>query len=181
MTDVNETVVNGWSSSARNGPFANSGMVVSVDAENWKHLSAHGALAGLEFQKQIEQKAFAVAGNIQAPAQRMEDFIQNKTSATLPRTSYVPGIISAELKNVLPSFITQSLREALVDFGKKMKGYRTKSPRFPLIGLLTALSVTVLVQLAQALDVPPAKLLAPAKLEPPKRGRPPKKAQPTRE
>ena len=49
----------------------------------------------------------------------------NKTSATLPRTSYQPGIISAELKNVLPSFITQSLREALVDFGKKMKGYRT--------------------------------------------------------
>jgi uncharacterized FAD-dependent dehydrogenase len=125
MTDANETVVNGWSSSARNGPFANSGMVVSVDADNWKHLSAHGALAALEFQKQIEQKAFAATGNIQAPAQRMEDFIQNKTSATLPRTSYVPGLTAAELKNVLPSFITQSLREALVDFGKKMKGYRT--------------------------------------------------------
>ncbi len=125
MTDANETVVNGWSSSARNGPFANSGMVVSVDADNWKHLSAHGALAALEFQKQIEQKAFAATGNIQAPAQRMEDFIQNKTSATLPRTSYVPGLTAAELKNVLPSFITQSLREALIDFGKKMKGYRT--------------------------------------------------------
>lgn len=125
MTDANETVVNGWSSSARNGHFANSGMVVSVDAENWKHLSAHEALAALEFQKQIEQKAFVATGNIQAPAQRMEDFIQNKTSTTLPRTSYVPGIISADLKNVLPSFITQSLREALVDFGKKMKGYRT--------------------------------------------------------
>ena len=98
---------------------------MSVDAENWKHLSAHEALAALEFQKQIEQKAFVATGNIQAPAQRMEDFIQNKTSTTLPRTSYVPGIISADLKNVLPSFITQSLREALVDFGKKMKGYRT--------------------------------------------------------
>jgi uncharacterized FAD-dependent dehydrogenase len=55
----------------------------------------------------------------------MEDFIQNKMSANLPRTSYVPGLTAAELKNVLPSFITQSLREALVDFGKKMKGYRT--------------------------------------------------------
>ena len=125
MTAADETVVNGWSSSARNGPFANSGMVVSVDADNWKHLSAHSALAALEFQKQIEQKAFAATGSIQAPAQRMEDFIQNKTSATLPRTSYVPGLTVAELKNVLPSFITLSLREALVDFGKKMKGYRT--------------------------------------------------------
>ncbi len=125
MTDAKETVVNGWSSSARNGPFANSGIVVSVDAENWKYLSVHGALAALEFQKQIEQKAFAATGSIQAPAQCMEDFIQNKTSASLPRTSYAPGIIATELKNVLPSFVMQSLREALVDFGKKMKGYRT--------------------------------------------------------
>ncbi|HLP21618.1 MAG TPA: hypothetical protein VK174_15000, partial [Chitinophagales bacterium] len=130
-TSAGETVVNGCSSSARNGPFANSGMVVSVDAENWKHLAQHGPLAALEFQKQVEQKAFAATGSIQAPAQRMEDFIQNKTSKDLPRTSYLPGIISAELKQVLPSFITQSLREALVDFGKKMpprfggKGYRT--------------------------------------------------------
>ena len=126
MTNANETVVNGWSSSQRNGPFANSGIVVSVDETNWKHLAQqHGALAALEFQKQVEQKAFEVTGSIKAPAQRMEDFIQNKNSVNLPRTSYLPGIISVELKNVLPSFITQSLREALVDFGKKMRGYRT--------------------------------------------------------
>ncbi len=125
MTDLNETVVNGWSSSARNGPFANSGIVVAVNPENWKHLSSHGPLAALEFQKQVEQKAFAATGSIQAPAQRMEDFIQNKVSASLPRTSYTPGIISSPLKATLPSFITNSLREAFIDFGKKMRGYRT--------------------------------------------------------
>jgi uncharacterized FAD-dependent dehydrogenase len=125
MTDLNETVVNGWSSSARNGAFANSGIVVAVNPENWKHLSEHGALAALEFQKQVEQQAFSTTGSIQAPAQRMEDFIQNKVSSTLPRTSYSPGIISSSLKEVLPSFITNSLREAFIDFGKKMRGYRT--------------------------------------------------------
>lgn len=125
MTDLNETVVNGWSSSARNGPFANSGIVVAVNPENWKHLSSHGVLAALEFQKQVEQKAFTSTGSIRAPAQRMEDFIQNKVSSTLPRTSYSPGIVSSALKEVLPSFITNSLREAFIDFGKKMRGYRT--------------------------------------------------------
>ncbi len=130
-TSNGETVVNGWSSSKRNGPFANSGMVVTVDETNWKHLAKHGPLAALEFQKQVEQKAFAVTGSIQAPAQRMEDFIQNRSSAAIPRSSYLPGLVSAELKNVLPDFITKSLREALIDFGKKMpprfghKGYRT--------------------------------------------------------
>ncbi|HRG87520.1 MAG TPA: NAD(P)/FAD-dependent oxidoreductase [Chitinophagales bacterium] len=124
-TTGGETVVNGWSSSARNGPFANSGMVVSVDVADWKQYSQHGALAALEFQKQVEQKAFAATGSIQAPAQRVEDFIQNKPSKDLPRTSYLPGILPVELKQVLPQFVTNSLREALVDFGKKMRGYRT--------------------------------------------------------
>lgn len=130
-TDVNETVVNGWSSSARNGPFANSGMVVAVNTEDWAHLSKYGALAALEFQKQVEQKAFETTGSIVAPAQRMEDFIQKKVSVNLPRTSYLPGIVSHQLSEILPRFIHESLREALIDFGKKMparsggKGYRT--------------------------------------------------------
>lgn len=124
-TDANETVVNGWSSSARNGPYANSGMVVAVNPENWEHLSKHGALAALEFQKQVEQKAFETTGSIVAPAQRMEDFIQKKVSANLPRNSYLPGTVSHNLSDVLPRFIHESLREALTDFGRKMKGYRT--------------------------------------------------------
>lgn len=124
-TAPGETVVNGWSPSKRNGKFANSGMVVAVNAENWAHLNSFGPLAALEFQKQVEQRAFHVTGSIVAPAQRMEDFIQHKTSATLPSCSYIPGIQSADLQQLLPAFITQSLREGLIDFGKKMRGYRT--------------------------------------------------------
>ena len=125
MTNLNETVVNGWSSSARNGPFANSGMVVAVNPENWKQFGNQGALAALEFQKQVEQTAYQSTGSIQAPAQRMEDFIQNKFSSTLQRTSYIPGVVSSPLDKVLPRFVTHSLREAFIDFGRTMKCYRT--------------------------------------------------------
>jgi len=124
-TGQNETVVNGWSSSARNGQYSNSGMVVEVKPENWEQYKNEGALAALKFQETIEQKAFNTTNSIIAPAQRVEDFIQNKVSSTLPRTSYQPGLSSYDLQEVLPKFITDSLRQGLIDFGKKMKGYRT--------------------------------------------------------
>ncbi|MFT4968497.1 MAG: putative FAD-dependent dehydrogenase [Chitinophagales bacterium] len=124
-TDRNEIVVNGWSSSARNGIYSNSGMVVEVRPENWKEYANKGALAALKFQEQVEQNAFASTGSIEAPAQRVEDFIQNKLSSSLPRSSYQPGLASRDLSNILPNFITESLRQGLNDFGKKMRGYRT--------------------------------------------------------
>lgn len=124
-TANNETVVNGWSSSARNGPFSNSGIVVQVEPENWQQYGAKGALAALAFQSEIEQKAFKVVGSIQAPAQRLEDFIQKRTSMHLPKSSYIPGLTSYDLNTVLPRFISDTLREGFIDFGKKMRGYRT--------------------------------------------------------
>lgn len=124
-TANNETVVNGWSSSARNGPFSNSGIVVQVQPENWQQYEAEGPLAALAFQSEIEQKAFTVVGSIQAPAQRLEDFIQKKTSLHLPKSSYVPGLTSYDLNTVLPRFVSETLREGFIDFGKKMRGYRT--------------------------------------------------------
>jgi uncharacterized FAD-dependent dehydrogenase len=124
-TAPGETVVNGWSPSTRNGQFANSGMGVSVNPEDWVHLNHLGPLAALEFQKEVEQKAFRLTGSIQAPAQRMEDFIQNKVSQSLPKCSYIPGIIASELHQILPAFIMQSLQQGMIDFGNKMRGYRT--------------------------------------------------------
>ena len=124
-TSPGETVVNGWSPSKRNGRFANSGIVVSVNPENWKQFEEHGPLAALELQKQVEQKAFASTGSIKAPAQRMEDLIQNKLSKDLPDCSYVPGIVPVQLQSILPEFVLQSLKQGLIDFGNKMKGYRT--------------------------------------------------------
>lgn len=124
-TDKNETVVNGWSSSARNGQYSNSGIVTEIRPENWQAFKTAGPLAALRFQEAIEQTAYASTGSIVAPAQRVEDFVQNRVSSTLPRTSYQPGIASRDLQSILPSFITDSLRQGLQDFGKKMRGYRT--------------------------------------------------------
>ncbi|MCX6209599.1 MAG: FAD-dependent oxidoreductase [Bacteroidetes bacterium] len=126
-TDTNELVVNGWSPSKRNNPYANSGMVVTVELKNvlTKEITAN-PLALLEFQKNVEQKAYtAGGGNLVAPALRMVDFCEGKISTNLPNCSYIPGVTSANLKTVLPSFIHQALQQGLKTFGKKMKGYYT--------------------------------------------------------
>lgn len=125
-TNPDELVVNGWSPSKRNNPFANSGIVVSIELKDMLAFKSHGALAGMYFQQQVEQNAFAAGGgNFVAPAQRLMDYVENKLSASLPECSYVPGINSAELKTVLPSFVHQQLREGFKEFGKKMKGWLT--------------------------------------------------------
>ncbi len=125
-TSPGELVVNGWSPSKRNNPYANSGIVVSVEEKDIQAFKKHGALAAMEFQRSVEQKAFtAGGGKFVAPAQRLVDFTQNKISSQLPDCSYLPGIHSVSLKEVLPSFIHKSLQEAFVAFGKKMKGYYT--------------------------------------------------------
>jgi uncharacterized FAD-dependent dehydrogenase len=134
-TNNNELVVNGWSPSKRNNPFANSGMVVSVDEKDAatylkKYVARskkyEDALLLMHFQNAIEQKAFnAGGGKFVAPAQRMTDFVSNKISSSLPDCSYLPGIKSSSLKEVLPDFIHECLQKAFVAFGKKMKGYFT--------------------------------------------------------
>ncbi len=125
-TSPGELVVNGWSPSKRNNPYANSGIVVSVETKNFASLRKYGALAGMYFQQSVEQKAFETGGGkFVAPAQRLVDFIDNRLSSSLPDCSYIPGIHSATLKTVLPDFIYQNLQQAFKEFGKKMKGYLT--------------------------------------------------------
>ena len=125
-TNTNELVVNGWSPSKRNNPFANSGIVVSIELKDTHSFSKHGPLAGLYYQQQVEQEAFrAGGGQFVAPAQRLQDFIENKISTSLPSCSYLPGIASADLKQALPSFVHEQLKEGFKGFGKKMKGWLT--------------------------------------------------------
>jgi uncharacterized FAD-dependent dehydrogenase len=123
-TAAGEVVVNGWSPSKRNGQFANSGMVVSITEKDFKKYEKHEALAALQYQKQVEQDCF-VAGNnsIKAPAQRISDFLQNKFSSSLPECSYLPGLTSCNIHNVLPPEISSKLKIALQDFKYKLKGY----------------------------------------------------------
>lgn len=137
-TNPNELVVNGWSPSKRNNPFANSGMVVNVDIadamkdkdfkllvkqQGWQ--VSHPLLL-MYFQQMVEQKAFAAGGGrLVAPAQRMADFCNNQLSASLPVCSYLPGVNSTPLQQVLPHFIHKSLQQGFAEFGKKMRGYFT--------------------------------------------------------
>jgi uncharacterized FAD-dependent dehydrogenase len=124
-TQPNEVVVNGWSPSKRNGFFANSGMVVTVNEQHWQKKFGNHSLSALAFQKEIEQNAYKTNESIIAPAQRMDDFIRNTVSENLPECSYIPGVHSYDLSSILPDFILQSLREGLSHFGKSLYGYRT--------------------------------------------------------
>ena len=125
-TSPGEVVTNGWSPSKRDQETANSGIVVELKLEDFKPFAKFGALAGMEFQKAIEQQAWHLAGETQrVPAQRMVDFTQSKVSVDIPKTSYVPGTTSVELGQVFPGFITQTLRQGFVEFGKSMRGYFT--------------------------------------------------------
>jgi uncharacterized FAD-dependent dehydrogenase len=124
-TNAEEVVVNGWSPSKRNGFFANSGMVVTVNPEHWQKQFGNHALSALNFQKEVEYKAYLKSKSIVAPAQRMDDFIRNIDSNSLPECSYLPGLVTADLRSILPPFISQSLAEGLSHFGQSLKGYRT--------------------------------------------------------
>ena len=125
-TAADELVVNGWSPSKRNNPYANSGIVVTVEEKDMAPFQQHGPLAGLYFQQSVEQTAFREGGGkFVAPAQRMTDFVNKKVSADLPPCSYHPGLQAASMQKVLPPFIYESLRQAFPAFGKKMKGYYT--------------------------------------------------------
>ena len=135
-TNPAELVVNGWSPSKRNNPYANSGMVVSIEQkdleiskdfqqylkENKSSLSS--PLAMMYFQEMVERACFAAGGGkFVAPAQRLVDFCENKTSSTLPDCSYLPGVRSSDLKQSLPLFVHKSLQDGFRAFGTKMRGY----------------------------------------------------------
>lgn len=123
-TAPGEIVVNGWSPSKRNNPFANSGIVVSVNESDYSKFKSAGPLAAMKYQQETEQQAFlAGTGKLKAPAQRMLDFIDGKVSATLPECSYIPGVTSFDLNVLLPKDIGLALNDALKSFGKKMKAY----------------------------------------------------------
>jgi uncharacterized FAD-dependent dehydrogenase len=140
-TENDGLVVNGWSPSKRNNPYANSGMVVSVEIKDalefFKSLeknsqsrpgpaSLNDPLLLMHFQDAIEKAAYHAGGGKQvAPAQRLVDFCNNTVSSSLPACSYLPGVHSTDLRQVLPAFIHQRLQEAFKAFGKKMRGYYT--------------------------------------------------------
>ena len=127
MTDAAQSVVNGMSPSGRTSPYANSGLVTEVRPADFEYLRAEwGELAGLKFQQQFEELARWNGGDRQiAPAQRVADFVAGRASASLARTSYIPGIVPSRLDRWMPGFIAQGLRQGLATFGRRMRGFVT--------------------------------------------------------
>ncbi len=125
-TENDEVVVNGMSLSRRDSPFANSGMVSTVEPEDIQPqlVREHGVLAGIVYQKKLEQAAKQAGGGGQvAPAQRVTDFLTGRISSELPETSYFPGVNSAPLHELLPQAMTARMREGLRLFERQMHGY----------------------------------------------------------
>lgn len=134
-TDKQQIVVNGMSPSNRGGQWSNSGMVVEIRPEDVSDditLSRHNgitendALKVMAFQEQLEQNCWQ-QGNMRqtAPAQRMADFVNNRLSYDLPKSSYAPGLISSPLHFWMPEMITKRLQEGFKYFGKHAHGFLT--------------------------------------------------------
>ena len=123
-TAEGEVVTNGWSPSKRNNPYANSGIVVTIDDEELSDFEKYGPLKGLKFQESIEKKCWQLAGETQrVPAQRLQDFIAKRKSKSIPDNSYYPGTTSVEMDLIFPEAMTKRLREGFKKFTKKMKGF----------------------------------------------------------
>lgn len=126
-TSVQELVVNGMSMSKRNSKFANSGIVTSVSESDFHAFSQFGSLCGLKFRESLEKKFFTGSqpNLLSAPAQRLIDFVNGKTSSSLFESSYIPGLVSRNLYDLFPRNIAQRLHSGCSDFGRKMKGFLT--------------------------------------------------------
>ncbi|WP_410499756.1 NAD(P)/FAD-dependent oxidoreductase [Chitinibacter sp. S2-10] len=121
-SEPNRVVTNGMSQYSRNERNANSGLVVSIDPSDYPG----GAMAGIEFQRALESHAYVLGGgDYNAPAQLVGDFLAGRASKDVGSVepSYKPGVNWTDLNSALPDYAINAMREALPEFGKKIRGY----------------------------------------------------------
>ncbi len=122
-SDNSEIVTNGMSYYARDGKNANSAVLVSITPDDFKGSSP---LAGMYFQRDLENKAFLLGGsNYCAPIQKVGDFLNNRKTQSLGKVtpSYLPGVTYSNLQEILPDFVTNTLKEGIIYFDKKLHGF----------------------------------------------------------
>ena len=133
--------INGMSYHSRSSNFANAAVVVNVMREDFD--TGH-PLDGMRFQEQLEQRAFkAGGGNYFAPAQRLTDFLKGKETTSEMKSTYKPGLTPARMDHLLPSFVVDSLKGALDDYNRKMRGYI--SDRALVVGLESKTSAPIVM------------------------------------
>ena len=142
-TDKEQIAVNGMSPSNRGGQWSNSGMVVEIRPEDLSPLTSHPSpLSVMTFQEQLERDCWQQGNRRQtAPAQRMADFVNNRLSYDLPKSSYAPGLISSPLHFWLPKPISHRLQEGFKAFGRMSHGFLTNEAT--MIGVETRTSSPV--------------------------------------
>ena len=124
-SEPNRVVTNGMSQYSRNERNANAGIVVGITPEDYPG----GPLAGIEFQRAIESKAFELGGGTyEAPGQLVGDFLEGKPSTEFGsvQPSYKPGVHLTDLAESLPAYAIEAIREALPAFEKQIKGFSMK-------------------------------------------------------
>ena len=122
-SEPGRVVTNGMSYYARDGANANSALLVGVNPADFG--SAH-PLAGLAFQRKIEERAYALSGGYQAPAQRVGDFLEGRPSVSLEGTvspTYLPGVVPAAMEDFLPAFVTEAMRAGIRLLDGKLRGF----------------------------------------------------------
>ena len=140
-TDKEQIVVNGMSPSNRGGQWSNSGMVVEMRADD---IEGKDPLRVMMFQEQLERDCWQQGNRRQtAPAQRMTDFVNNRLSYDLPKSSYAPGLISSPLHFWMPKPISHRLQEGFKTFGRMSHGFLTNEAT--MIGVETRTSSPVRV------------------------------------
>ena len=127
VSEPDGLVVNGMSPSNRGSHWANSGMVVELHPEDLPdRYKKYGVLSMMNFQRDMEQRAYAEAGNsLIAGAQRMKDFVDGKSSRNIPPSSYLPGVQPSRLDQWMPPFVANRLRKGFQVFGKNARGFLT--------------------------------------------------------
>ena len=125
-SEENSIVTNGMSNFARDGVNANSAVLVNVTVEDYYKGTP---LDGMYFQEELEKKAFELGGkNYNAPVQKVEDFLENKVSTQFGKVqpTYKPGVTMSNLNEILPEFVSETLKEGIVELDKKLKGFADK-------------------------------------------------------
>lgn len=127
VSGTGQLVVNGMSASARSGKWANSGYVVEINPEDIETKETSNPFKMMELQENLERDFSKESqGTLNAPAQRIPDFLQDKISDTLPTTSYAPGIHPSDFNKLFPEFISKRLKEGLLKIGEKCKDFICK-------------------------------------------------------
>ena len=141
-TDKEQIVVNGMSPASRGTQWSNSGMVVEVRPED---VEGDDVLKVMKFQEDLERMCWQ-QGNMKqtAPAQRMADFVNNRLSYDLPKSSYAPGLISSPLHFWLPKMISKRLQEGFKTFGRQAHGFLTNEATLIAVETRTSSPVRIL-------------------------------------